>query len=374
LRARRLPGAMTSPDQPSVVLFTSGTEGTPKAVVLSHRNILANCVQAAAVLDFTSADRAFNALPMFHAFGLTVGTLLPLLYGVPCFLYRSPLHYRVVPELIYNTDATIVFATDTFLAGWARYAHAYDFRSVRYLFAGGERVKEETRRLYADRFGVRVLEGYGATETAPVLSINTPLRNAPGSVGRFMPGIAWRVEPVAGLVQGGRLWVRGANVMLGYLGTDQPGVIKPPHDGWYDTGDIVTVDAFGFLTIRDRAKRFAKIGGEMVALAPAEELAASVWPEATNAVVAVPDRSKGEQLVLVTTQHDADMTCLLAAAEARRIAAIAVPRRIVVLQRLPLLGSGKVDYPALLRLLENQPAMPPGKQPAATALKNGAWR
>ena len=205
--AQRLPGCSASADSAAVVLFTSGSEGVPKGVVLSHRNILANCTQARAVIDFTSADVVFNAMPMFHAFGLTVGTLLPVLFGVPVFLYPTPLHYRLVPELIYGSDATIVFGTDTFLSGWARYANPYDFRSVRYVFAGAERVREATRRLYADGFGVRLLEGYGATETAPVVSINTPMRNAPGSAGQLLPGIAWRLEPVDGVADGGRLWV-----------------------------------------------------------------------------------------------------------------------------------------------------------------------
>ncbi len=367
LRARHLPGCASSPDQPAVVLFTSGTEGPPKAVVLSHRNILANCAQAAAVLDFTSADCAFNPLPMFHAFGLTVGTLLPLLSGVPGYLYPSPLHYRIVPELVYATDATILFGTDTFLTGWARYANPYDFRRVRYLFAGGERVREETRRVYAERFGVRILEGYGATETAPVLSITTPLRNASGTVGRFMPGIAWRLEPVPGLAEGGRLWVRGANVMLGYLRAGRPGVIEPPPGGWYDTGDIVMIDTNGFITIRDRAKRFAKIGGEMVPLAPAEELAAAIWPGAMHAVVAIPDETRGEQLLLATTEPAADMTQLRTAAQQRRIPAIAWPRRIMILPRLPQLGSGKVDYPALLRVIEEESMVP--REHPATALE-----
>jgi len=368
LRARHLPGCARSPDQPAVVLFTSGTEDTPKAVVLSHRNVLANCAQAAAVLDFTSADRAFNALPMFHAFGLTVGTLLPLLSGVPGFLYPSPLHYRIVPEMTYSTDATILFGTDTFLAGWARYANTYDFRHVRYLFAGGERLKEETRRIYADRFGIRVLEGYGATETAPVLSISTPLRNASGSVGRFMPGIAWRLEPVSGLAEGGRLWVNGANVMLGYLRAGRPGAIEAPPGGWYDTGDIVTVDAAGFVRIRDRARRFAKIGGEMVPLGPVEELATAIWPEAVHAVVAIPDETRGEQLVLATTESEADITHLRTAAELRRMPAIALPRRIIVMPHLPQLGSGKVDYPALRRAIEEE-SMAPREHPA-TALED----
>ena len=349
-RARRLDGCLESPDSAAVVLFTSGTEGAPKGVVLSHRNFLTNCAQAAAVIDFNSADLLFNALPMFHAFGLTVGTLMPVFFGVRTFLYPSPLHYRIVPELIYATDANIVLATDTFLAGWARYAHPYDFRAVRYIFTGGERVREETRRTYADRYGVRLLEGYGATETAPVLAINTAQRNRVGSVGRFMPGIDWRLAPVPGLEEGGRLSVRGGNVMLGYLRVTAPGVLEPLDDGWYDTGDIVTVDADGFVTVRDRAKRFAKIAGEMVAMAVGEGLAAALWPAAAHAVVALPDSRKGEQLLLVTTQAGAELESLLVAARARGIAEIMVPRRILGISEMPHLGSGKVDYQAVQRL------------------------
>jgi acyl-[acyl-carrier-protein]-phospholipid O-acyltransferase/long-chain-fatty-acid--[acyl-carrier-protein] ligase len=349
-RARRLPGCRAAPDEPAVVLFTSGTEGMPKGVVLSHRNILTNCAQSAAVIDFNPADRLFNALPMFHAFGLTVGTLMPAFFGVRAILYPSPLHYRIVPEMIYDNDATIVLATDTFLTGWARYANPFDFRSVRYLFAGAERVREETRRLYADRFGVRILEGYGATETAPVLAINTALRSRTGTVGRFMPGIGWRLTEEPGLAEGERLWVRGGNVMLGYLRADGSGEIETLPDGWYDTGDIVTIDADGFVTVRDRIRRFAKIAGEMIPMAVGEELATALWPTAQHAVVAVPDSRRGERLLLVTTEAAADVPALLAAARARGVPEIMVPRTLLTVERMPRLGSGKIDYQAAQRL------------------------
>jgi acyl-[acyl-carrier-protein]-phospholipid O-acyltransferase/long-chain-fatty-acid--[acyl-carrier-protein] ligase len=348
--ARRLPGRHGPADAAAVVMFTSGTEGVPKGVVLSHRGILANCAQAAAVVDFTSADRVFNAMPMFHAFGLTVGTLVPLLYGVPTYLYPTPLHYRLVPEQIYATDATIVFGADTFLTGWAHYADPYDFRSVRYIFAGAERLKPATSELYAEHFGVRVFEGYGATETGPVLSINTPTRNVPGSVGRFMPGIAWKIERVAGLEEGGRLWVRGPNVMLGYLRASAPGVLEPLRDGWYDTGDIVRVDDLGFVWILDRAGRFAKIGGEMIPVSVAEALADGVWPDAANAVVVLPDARRGERLVLATTHKAATLEPLRDAARAQGIADIMLPRTLLWLARMPRLGTGKIDYPAVRRL------------------------
>ena len=288
-----------------MILFTSGSEGTPKGVVLSHRNQLANCAQAAARIDFGRQDKLFNVLPVFHSFGLTAGTILPLVSGVPIYLYPSPLHYRTVPELIYGVNATIVFGTDTFLAGYARAAHPYDFRSLRYILAGAEPVRESTRRTYMEKFGLRILEGYGVTETAPVLALNTPMFNKFGTVGRLMPGITPRLEPVPGVDEGGRLYVKGPNVMLGYLKADNPGVLEPTHEGWHDTGDIVTIDAQGFVTIKGRAKRFAKIGGEMISLAAVESLAAQLWPDVLSAVATAPDPRKGERLVLVTQKKGA---------------------------------------------------------------------
>ena len=368
----RLPGAATPPGSPAVVLFTSGSEGTPKGVVLSHRNILANIAQIRAVVDISPADRVMNAMPMFHSFGLTAATLLPLMAGIRTFFYPSPLHYRAVPELTYGTDATITFGTDTFLAGWARYANPYDLRTMRYVVAGAERVREETRRLYADRFGTRILEGYGVTETAPVLAVNTPMHNRPGTVGRLLPGVEHRLQAVPGIERGGRLWVRGPNVMLGYVRAAAPGVLEPPEDGWYDTGDIVGVDAQRYVTILGRAKRFAKIAGEMVSMAAAEALAAAVWPGAQHAVMSLPDARKGEQLVLLTTQQDAAPRALLVQARAQGVPEIQVPRAVQVVDKIPLLGTGKVDYPAAQRMLEQagavaeaaeqlMPAMHPGQ-------------
>jgi acyl-[acyl-carrier-protein]-phospholipid O-acyltransferase/long-chain-fatty-acid--[acyl-carrier-protein] ligase len=351
-RPRALPGATASADSPAVVLFTSGSEGVPKGVVLSHRNILANCAQLAAVIDFNPADRVFSALPMFHAFGLVAGTLLPLLSGVRTFLYPSPLHYRIVPALIYDTDATICFGTDTFLNGWAKYANPYDFYRMRYAFAGAEKVREETKKLFAERFGVRVLEGYGATETAPVLAINTAMHSRASTVGKLLPGIEHRVTAVPGVNHGGTLSVRGPNVMLGYMRVSAPGVIEQPRDGWYDTGDIVDIDAEGFVAITGRVKRFAKIAGEMISMPAAEALAASLWPEEQHAVVAVPDARKGEQLLLLTTRRDATPTALLAQARARGLAEIAVPRVVHAVDKVPLLGSGKTDYPAAQKIAE----------------------
>ncbi len=350
----RLPGAHADPGAPAVVLFTSGSEGSPKGVALSHRNILANCAQLSSVIDFHGGDTVFNAMPMFHSFGLTGGTILPLVSGVRTFHYPSPLHYRIIPGLIYDTDATICFGTDTFLNGWARYAHPYDFYAMRYIFAGAEKVREETKRLFADRFGVRILEGYGATETAPVIALNTAMHCRPGTVGRFLPGIDYRLEPVPGIDDGGRLFVRGPNVMLGYYLSDQPGVLRPLVDGWYDTGDIVSINDAGFVSIVGRAKRFAKIGGEMVSLGAAEALAVALWPDDRHAVVHVPDPRKGERLILATTRPNPDMNALLAYARGRGVPEIMVPRVPLPLASMPLLATGKVDYPAVERIVRER--------------------
>ena len=330
------------PDSPAVVLFTSGSEGTPKGVVLSHANLLANREQLAARVAFSAQDTILNALPLFS--------------GMKTFFYPSPLHYRIVPEMAYDVNATVLFGTNTFLAGYARFAHPYDFYSVRYVFAGAEKLQEETRRVWAEKFGIRVFEGYGATETAPVLSANTPMDHQAGSVGRFMPGIEYRLQAVPGVEEGGRLYVRGPNVMLGYLLHARPGVLVPVASdmgpGWYDTGDIVSLDEAGFIRILGRAKRFAKIGGEMVSLAAVEELAAKAWPDRLHAVVSLPDPVKGEQLVLVTDQPDAQRAMLQQQARQAGMAELNVPKRILVVRQVPLLGTGKIDYAGAKALAE----------------------
>jgi len=335
----------------AAILFTSGSEGTPKGVVLTHANMLANAAQAAARVDFGKADKIFNILPMFHSFGLTAATVLPLSYGVPVYFYPSPLHYRVVPEVIYGSNATIMFGTDTFLNGYARNAHPYDLRSLRYCFAGAEPVKASTRQLMMEKFGLRILEGYGVTEAAPVIALNTPMYNKAGSVGKLMPGIEARLEAVDGVNEGGRLFIRGPNIMAGYLRAENPGVLEPTPAGWHDTGDIVSIDGDGFVTILGRAKRFAKIGGEMVSLSAVEALAARAFPDCALGVVALPDAKKGERLVLVAEDEAVTRPALLQVARAEGVPELFIPSKILH-AKLPLLGTGKVDYPALKALAQ----------------------
>ena len=345
-----------NPDSAAVILFTSGSEGTPKGVVLSHANMLANREQLAARVDFSSNDIILNVLPLFHSFGLTAGTLLPLLSGMRTFLYPSPLHYRIVPEIAYDINATILFGTNTFLLGYARNAHPYDFYSIRYVFAGAEKLQEETRQIWSTKFGIRIFEGYGATETSPVLAANTPMDNLYGAVGRFLPGIEYRLEPVSGVSKGARLHVRGPNVMLGYLLAKQPGIVIAPRsrygEGWYDTGDVVDIDDAGFITICGRIKRFAKIGGEMVSLAVAEEIAAQIWPKGQHAVVSLPDPKKGEQLVLVSDLKNLNLREMQK--KAKGIGEINLPKVFFSVDSIPLTGSGKIDYNSVTEIAKQQ--------------------
>jgi acyl-[acyl-carrier-protein]-phospholipid O-acyltransferase/long-chain-fatty-acid--[acyl-carrier-protein] ligase len=340
------------PNDPAVVLFTSGSEGNPKGVVLSHANITANIQQLSSRVDFNRQDIVFNALPMFHSFGLTGGALLPVLSGIRTFLYPSPLHYRIVPEMVYRTNATIMFGTNTFLKGYARMADAYDFYRMRYIFAGAERVEDETRRLYLDRFGVKILEGYGATETSPVLAVNSAMHFKAGTVGRLLPAIQTKLEPVAGVVEGAKLLVKGDNVMLGYYLSSAAGIIQPPVDGWHDTGDIVSIDSEGFVKIVGRAKRFAKIGAEMVSLSAVEQLANACWEEDLHAAISTSDPKKGEKIILFTTQKDAKRVALAAYAQQHGINNLSVPSEVIMLEKMPLLGSGKTDYTELQKITE----------------------
>ncbi|HIF0223559.1 TPA: AMP-binding protein [Legionella anisa] len=343
-RAYQLIGKPVSPEKTGVILFTSGSEGVPKGVVLSHSNLVANCYQLTSRVDFSSRDKFFNALPIFHCFGLTTGSILPLIHGINCFFYPSPLHYKIIPGLIYQTGATIVLGTDTFLTGYARAAERHDFSSVRYIFAGAEKVKPETIRHWIDTFGVKIYEGYGATEASPVISMNCPLASFPGSVGILLPFMEGRIQPVDGIAEGGRFIVRGPNIMKGYLSSEQLGTIIAPEDGWHDTGDIITMNEEEFITIAGRAKRFAKIAGEMVSLTAVEGVAASIWPELLHAAVSKKSSKKGEQIVLYSEAANADKVSFVKKIQELAYSELLIPHKIFSGSKIPVLPSGKIDY------------------------------
>lgn len=326
-----------------VVLFTSGSEGTPKGVVLTHSNINANVYQLKCIVDVNNTDVIFNILPMFHSFGLTVGTLFPILMGGKVFLYPSPLHYRVIPELIYEIGATMMFGTDTFFRCYAKVAHPYDFNNMRFMLGGAEAVRADTRNTWMERFGVRLLEGYGATECTPIITFNTLLTCKFGSIGQILPAIEYKFEPVDGIENGGILCVKGPNVMKGYIKSDKPGELVPLEDEWYNTGDVVEVDSAGYFYIKDRLKRFAKIGGEMVSLTAVEGIASKCFNDAEflYGAVAIQHETKGEQIVLTTNNRDLTIEKLQSYIKNNGITELFLPKIILYRDELPLTASGK---------------------------------
>lgn len=340
-------------DKPAVTLFTSGTEGEPKGVVLSHQNIMANVEQVRAHIGLNpSTDKLMNPLPTFHCFGLTVGSVLPIVAGVPVIFHPSPLQPREIVRRVQELKPTILLATDTFIAQYSRICKNNELESIRLAVCGAERVKDETRALVRNKFGIEILEGYGATEASPVVAANQWENNRPGSVGVLMADMEHKLEPVEGIEEGGRLHIRGPNIMLGYLRASAPGVLEKPTDGWHDTGDVVTIDKEGIIRIKGRVKRFAKIGGEMVSLAVVENCASAIWPDNLHAAVALPDPKKGEQIVLLSDAAAANRDDILSWAQNHGVPELAVPKKVFRVEEVPVLGTGKMDYGAAGRLAE----------------------
>jgi acyl-[acyl-carrier-protein]-phospholipid O-acyltransferase/long-chain-fatty-acid--[acyl-carrier-protein] ligase len=340
----------------AVILFTSGSEGLPKGVPLTHANLIANVRQCLARIDVYESDYLLNALPLFHSFGLTVGTLLALFVGAKTFLYVSPLHYRMVPEAAYRENCTILIGTNIFLNGYARKANAYDFYRMRYVYCGAEALQDRVFETYAKKFGIRVLSGYGATECGPVISMNNAIEHEYGTVGKLLPGMEYQVMPVEGLGdvvgRAGLLQVKGENVMPGYLGRADTGITA---DGWYDTGDIVSVNGRGFITIIGRVKRFAKVSGEMVSLTAIEEALAGVFGVRREAaVIAEPDARRGERIELIANDPRITLKDARSTLAVKGFSELAQPRHIRYVSAIPKLATGKTDYVRLNDMLKRE--------------------
>ncbi|CAL4867677.1 Bifunctional protein Aas [Asticcacaulis sp. MM231] len=352
LAASKLPRLFAKKTKASdigVILFTSGSFGSPRGVALTQSNLVSNTRQIEAHIELKPEWIAFNPMPIFHSLGLTGGVILPLLAGLRSFQYPSPLHVKVIPGLLKETKASLLFSTDTFINQYARSGEPEDFRTLEFVVCGAEKVREETHNLFS---GTPILEGYGVTECSPVVAVNFPDNNHHGTVGAMLPEMEARLEAVEGIPVGGRLWVKGPNVMGGYINCDAPDVIEAPKDGWHDTGDIVDIDGDGFIKILGRAKRFAKIAGEMVSLTAVERIAEEVWPDNRHAVVAVSDDKKGERLVLITDKDDADVSRLTLWAKENGAPVLAIPKKILKVETVPVLGSGKTDYVTLQKLAD----------------------
>lgn len=350
--APTLIAAKPDPKNPAVILFTSGTEGEPKGVALSHENLLANVAQVRAHVGITPGDVMFNPLPIFHCFGLMGGTILPLIAGIRVICHPSPKQPKEIVRRIRKHGATILLSTDTFINQYARTADDGELVSLRMAVCGAERLRDETRAFVRRKSGITLLEGYGVTETAPVVAVNQIETNRPGTVGQLLQGMEARLEPVEGIPGAGRLFLRGPNIMLGYLKPDAPGRIVPPESGWHDTGDVVSIDEDGFIAIRGRLKRFAKIGGETVSLAVVENIAAALWPDNAHAAVAIPDGRKGEQIVLITDAKDVRREDLIGWARNHGVSELSVPRRVLAIEDIPLLATGKTDYVTVQKMAE----------------------
>lgn len=366
----RLVDPVHSGSEPAAILFSSGSTSVPKGVVLSHANITSNVQSFAQMFGFGPHDGVLGVLPFFHSFGFTGTLWTPLLCGARAFYHPNPLDAHTVGELAVREQPTILMATPTFHLGYVRRVPAESFRSLRLCVSGGEKLRASIAAAFTEKFGHTLLEGYGCTELAPVVAINVPdfdglggrqVGHKAGTVGRALPGVAVRiVDAASGELlppeQDGRLYVRGPNLMLGYLG-DPERTHAAVRDGWYDTGDVAHLDRDAFLVITDRAARFSKIGGEMIshgrveaALQAALDTLQAREHAPEFAVASVPDESRGESLVVVHTQLACTVEEWLAALQARGdLPRLAMPRasHFVEVEALPKLGSGKLDLAGL---------------------------
>jgi acyl-[acyl-carrier-protein]-phospholipid O-acyltransferase / long-chain-fatty-acid--[acyl-carrier-protein] ligase len=342
----------------AAVIFSSGSTGAPKGVVLSHHNIVSNIESICQVIQFNGSDRVMGVLPFFHSFGFTATIWLPLLAGFGAVYHPNPMDAKTIGETVQKYKATLLISTPTFFAGYLRRCSAEEFRSLRYAIAGAEKLREPIAQSFKEKYGLDLLEGYGCTELSPVVSVNIPdvahdsekqIGNKPGTVGHPIPGVIVRiVDPETGQPlpcgQDGLLLVKGPNCMLGYLGS--PELTKEViRDGWYVTGDVASIDEDGFIRITDRVSRFSKVGGEMIPHTKVEEAINGILGDANSVVTSIPDAQKGERLVAFYAQNGVTADQLWQRLNSSELPKLWIPKKenLYWIESIPLLGSGKVD-------------------------------
>ncbi|MBN1779674.1 AMP-binding protein [bacterium] len=334
-------------DDTIVILFTSGSEKDPKAVQLTHRNIGANIRDVLEVMDLHDTDVIMSILPMFHVFGYTVDFWLPMLTGMTAVTYANPLDYKTIPKIIREQKVTMIAATPVFFLGYLRESEKGDFKTVRLAVAGADKTPDSLREGYKKKHGIELLEGYGTTETSPVVSVNRPDMNRPGSIGPALPSVQVKITDITTgkpLPAGkeGKILVKGDLVMKGYYDDLEETSLRI-EDGWYDTGDMGLVDEDGYLWHKGRLKRFVKIGGEMVSLVRTESILQDMLPEGENCcIVELPDSVKGAKLVAAVTVEVNDRDMIKKMRE--KLPSIAIPAQFIKFDDLPKMGSGKVDF------------------------------
>jgi acyl-[acyl-carrier-protein]-phospholipid O-acyltransferase/long-chain-fatty-acid--[acyl-carrier-protein] ligase len=330
-----------------VILFTSGSEKDPKAVQLTHRNIGSNIQDVVQLLSLEPKDVMMSILPLFHVFGQMANFWLPMSTGMTAITYANPLDYKKIPELLRTEKVTMIAATPIFFTGYLKESKSGDFSTVRLAIAGADKVPDSLREGFQKKQNLVLLEGYGATETSPVVSVNTPKDNKPGSIGKVVPSCQVKITDIRSgkalpTGQEGKILVKGENIMKGYFDDIEETSLRIV-DGWYDTGDMGMMDAEGFLWHRGRLKRFVKIGGEMVSLVRSETVLEEMLPSGVGCcVVEVPDSVKGARLVAAVTEKVNEKEMIRKMGQ--KLSPIGIPKTFVVIPEMPKMGSGKIDF------------------------------
>jgi acyl-[acyl-carrier-protein]-phospholipid O-acyltransferase/long-chain-fatty-acid--[acyl-carrier-protein] ligase len=339
----------------AVILFTSGSEKDPKAVQLTHRNIASNIENFGSYVKITDADIILANLVFFHVFGLTVNLWVPFYYGMTMVSYANPLDFQAISRIARDEKPTLMVGTPSFFWGYLNKSEPGDFRSVRLMVAGADKCPDSLREGFMTKHGVTLLEGYGATETSPVISVNSHEFNRPGSTGKVIPNVRVRIENLetgeeCKTTEVGKVFVKGDSVMKGYY--DDPDLTAEVLvDGWYNTGDMGFFDEDGFLWHAGRFKRFAKVGGEMISLVKVENILEKLLPEGVSCcVVEIPDDKKGSYIVATVTE-EVNKTEILRKM-LKELPIIALPRQFIVIKELPMMGTGKIDFRSVTTLVK----------------------